>query len=67
MSSSDLARMPEISQALACGHHDRAFVLVSQFVPPAIAAAFLIESGVPAEQLPRDAKRAILMRLQAAA
>lgn len=65
LSSSD--QMREVSRALACRHYDRAFVLVSQFVPPAIAAAFLIWSGVPVGELPRDAARAILLRLQATA
>jgi hypothetical protein len=53
--------MAEVSRALAQRHYDRAFVLVSEhFGGAKIAAAFLLESGVDVDELPRGAKRAIV-------
>jgi hypothetical protein len=53
--------MAEISRALTLGHVDRAFVLLTETVcSRAVAAAFLIESGVDVVELPREAKRAIV-------
>lgn len=59
MAPSDIARMGEISRALARRHYDRAFVLVRELAGPSVAAAFLLESGVPVAELPRGAQRAI--------
>jgi hypothetical protein len=52
--------MAEISGALANRHLDRAFVLLCETSPAAIAVAFLLEEGVTVDELPRDAKRAIV-------
>lgn len=52
--------MAEISRALANDHYDRAFVLLCETSPPAIAAAFMLEQGVAVDELPRGAKRAIV-------
>lgn len=59
-SVSELRQISEVSRALASRHYDRAFVLVSEWThSPSTAAAFLLESGVPLNELPRDAVRAI--------
>lgn len=52
--------MPEISRALANRHWDRAFVLLSVLAGRTTAAAFLLESGVPVDELPIGAQRAII-------
>jgi hypothetical protein len=54
------ARMAGISRALVNGHLDRAFMLLCESSPRAVAAAFLLEEGIPLDELPRDAKRAIV-------
>jgi len=52
--------MPEVSRALRNGHYDRAFTIVSiETGNRAVAAAFLLESGVGVDELPVGAKRAI--------
>lgn len=52
--------MAPISRALANRHYDQAFVLLSERVIRPVAAAFLLESGVSVDELPRGAKRAIV-------
>lgn len=53
--------MGEISRALLNRHYDRAFVLVTEYAGSRqVAAAFLIESGVPVDELPLGAQRAIV-------
>lgn len=53
--------MGEVSRALANRHFDRAFVLVTEYTGSRqVAAAFLLESGVTVDDLPRGAKRAIV-------
>jgi hypothetical protein len=60
--------MAEISRALGSGHYDRAFVLATEFSGrPKLAAAFLLESGVPLDELPIGALRAIVAAREARA
>lgn len=51
--------MSEISRALANRHYDRAFTLVELRWSAPVAAAFLLESGIPVDELPIGAIRAI--------
>jgi len=56
-----IAAMAQVSRALALAHLDRAYVLLTEtFGSPAVAAAFLLENGIAATDLPRAAKRAVL-------
>ena len=53
--------MAEVSRAQRNGHYDRAFVLVSELTGnPLVGAAFLVESGVPVNELPLGAVRALV-------
>ena len=52
--------MCEVSRALRNGHYDRAFTIVAiETGNRAVAAAFLLESGIDVDELPTGAKRAI--------
>jgi len=52
--------MAEISRALQSAHYDRAFVLASELAGrPKLGALFLLECGVPLDELPIGALRAI--------